>query len=181
MASPRLIRSAMVKDSEDEEALYKSLSDASHGCYSIDQVRLIRRVFDRADKDGDGFVDHNELEQWLLQIGNEVSTRVLKAVLDAEQGKLSFHHFVDLMRHRLSEDEALQLMAMEEEYIKSMGIDEEEQRQMEAFRQGRDSRRSSRIEFDAAPHDPAPRVHHPPHSSKPNDVDEYKHEFGLDD
>lgn len=176
-------KSPLVRDMPEEEEVYKSLADASNGVFTVEEVRLVRRVFDRADEDGNRFVDKNELRLALQHLDENVATRVLEEILKdpTSENKWSFPAFVHMMRVRLTSDERIHLLAMEEEYIRSMGIDQEEQKSLEQFRSFREERRKS-----TALKPPSPNVerHHlntlNRRQSIPNDVDEYKREFGLD-
>ena len=171
---------ATEKDTPRDEDLYQSLADASHGCFTLDQVRLIRRVFDHADADKNGFVELHELEAMLCTIGDSVATRVMKEVIEHcdredKESRWSFSSFVLMMRIRLSNDETLKLLTMEEDYIRSMGIDQEEQQAMEVFRKNRDVRRSSLGSQSNLKPNRLPKHH----QHKPNDEVEYRHEFGI--
>lgn len=172
--------SPLQKDLPEEEAIYKSLADASQGVFTVDQVRVIRRVFDRADEDGNFFVDLVELKLALRNLHENVATRVLEEILTSSghEDKWSFPAFVHMMRLKLSSDERVQLIAMEEEYIRSMGIDNAEQKSLEEFRSFREERRKSQmlkpLNHSDRPHPPARRP------SLPNDVEEYKREFGYE-
>lgn len=177
-------KSPYEKDFPEEEAVYKSLAEASQGCFSTDEVRIIRRLFDRADEDGNRFVDTSELRGALKSLHENVATRVLEEVLKESdnESKWSFPAFVHMMRVRLTSDERIHLIAMEEEYIRSMGIDQQEQKSLEQFRSFREERRRSSVlkkpaqEGSGASDD----RHQARRSSLPNDVDEYKREFGLE-
>lgn len=172
--------SPLLKDLPEEESVYRSLSEASQGVFSVDQVRVIRRVFDRADEDGNFFVDIAELRLALRNLHENVATRVLEEILasSGHEDKWSFPAFVHMMRLKLSSDERVQLIAMEEEYIRSMGIDDAEQKSLEEFRNFREERRKSQM---LKPQTLTDRPHPPPRrQSHPNDVDEYRREFGLE-
>lgn len=176
-------KSPLERDLPEEELVYKSLADASQGCFSVDEVRVIRRLFDRADEDGNRFVDTQELNSALRNLHENVATRVIEEVLKESDGesKWSFPAFVHMMRVRLTSDERIHLIAMEEEYIRSMGIDQEEQKSLQQFRSFREERRKSSLV--AKPHIPADggdaRHAVVRRTSAPNDVEEYKREFGF--
>lgn len=173
------------KDFPEEEAVYKSLSEASQGCFTVDEVRIIRRLFDRADEDGNRFVDTVELRSALKNLHENVATRVVEEILsDSDsESKWSFPAFVHMMRVRLTSDERIQLIAMEEEYIRSMGIDDEEKESLVQFRTFREERRQSAIMSHKRSADSSltgDDRHAVRRQSIPNDVDEYKREFGLE-
>lgn len=172
---------ALQKDLPAEENVYKSLADASQGVFTVDQVRVIRRVFDRADEDGNFFVDKEELRLALKNLHEGVATRVLEEILQESgtESKWSFQAFVHMVRMRLSSDERIHLIAMEEEYIRSMGIDDAEQESLQQFRSFREERRKSNLNKPpaVATDRQAAAVRR---ASVPNDVDEYKREFGLE-
>lgn len=176
-------KSPQVKDTFEDETMYVELAKASHGAFSHDQVRLIRRVFDHADVDKNGIVELHELENMLLTIGDSVATRVMKEVLARAPRESvipgwNFSNFVRFMCEKLTSDEALKILTMEEDYIRSMGITEEEQKDMAEFRKNREVRRSSVSLGGRRNSKPNNRqIQHRP--SMPNDVIEYKHEFGL--
>jgi len=172
--------SPLLKDLPEEEEVYRSLAEASQGVFSVEQVRVIRRVFDRADEDGNFFVDLSELRRALQHLDDNVATRVLQEILasSGHEDKWSFPAFVHMMRLKLTSDERVQLIAQEEEYIRSMGIDDAEQRSQEEFRQFRDERRRSQLLKPSVTTDrPQPSPRRP---SLPNDVEEYRREFGLE-
>lgn len=176
-------KSPYEKDMPEEEAVYKSLAEASQGCYTTDQVRVIRRLFDRADEDGNRFVDTVELRGALKNLHENVATRVLEELLaDSDsESKWSFPAFVHMMRVKLTSDERIHLIAMEEEYIRSMGINDEEQKSLEQFRSFREERRRSTILKKPSDAGVEHVDRHPARRpSMPNDVDEYKREFGLE-
>lgn len=179
-------KSAHEKDYPEEETVNKSLAEASQGCFNIDEVRIIRRLFDRADEDGNRFVDTVELRTALKNLHENVATRVIEEILNDSdsESKWSFPAFVHMMRRRLTSDERIHLIAMEEEYIRSMGIDDQEKESLEQFRTFREERRASAVsshkrsaENSYSGEERLPAVRR---QSVPNDVEEYRREFGLE-
>jgi Ca2+-binding EF-hand superfamily protein len=179
-------KSANEKDFPEEEAVYKSLAEASQGCFSIDEVRIIRRLFDRADEDGNRFVDTLELRTALKNLHENVATRVIEEILtDSDsESKWSFPAFVHMMRRRLTSDERIHLIAMEEEYIRSMGIDDEEKESLVQFRTLKEERRASAISHKRSAENSYSGEERLPAATRrqsvPNDVEEYRREFGLE-
>ena len=224
-------------DTPDEEAVYRAIVAASQQTMTLEDVRLMRRIFDRADLDGNRFVDREELRLALKSVdAGDLAGRVLQEIL-LEQGsngkveergesaardssslstkrkhaerkvlgdtRWSFPAFVFLLRAKLSEDERLKLMTKEEEFLREMGVDREERIAMEEFRDGREERRrSSLVQQYLKDHNHNQAATSPPkaggggsrsleHSestsrrmsdsraSIPNDVEEYKREFGI--
>lgn len=163
-------------DTVEDEVLYAKLVKASRSLFNVDQVRLLKRAFNRADKDRNGIVETAELELMLKTISSDVTSRVVKELIDAcEHQALSFPAFIQLLCSRLSTDEALLLLAMEDNYIRSMGIDAREQREFEAWRLKKDERRRSSA---CAPLKPNNRTSRRA-STEANDVAAYVEEFGL--
>ncbi len=178
-----------MKDTPEEELTYLSLATASNNCFTTDDVRLIRRMFDRADTNGDGIVNCTELAALLSSLG-DVSGRLIKAVLDddAEDQQWSFTAFVHWTRVKLSSDDRLKLMTMEIDYIRSMGIDRSEEQAQKEFSSHRAERKKSQGNL-LTHHDSSESMGYSgarrasktySNSAKPNDVDAYKSEFGLE-
>ena len=183
---------AEMRDTLEEEATYASLATASNNCFTVDDVRLIRRMFDRADQDNNGLVDRKELEL-LLSTLDDASRKLIDAVLTDESAEQSwsFPAFVHWTRVKLSSNDRLKLMTQEIEYIRSMGIDKAEEVAQKEFNSHREERKKSLANL----HEHAAASDHQlssssnaqrrqsrtyANSSVPNDVEAYKTEFGLE-
>ena len=186
-----------MKDTVEEEATYASLATASNNCFTVDDVRLIRRMFDRADQDNNGLVDRKELEL-LLSTLDDASRKLIEAVLKDElaEQSWSFPAFVHWTRVKLSSNDRLKLMTQEIEYIRSMGIDKAEEVAQKEFSSHREERKKSMASLHE--HETQQQQQQPlqnnlsnsqmhrrqsrtyANSSVPNDVEAYKTEFGLE-
>lgn len=73
-------------DSPEEEAVYRAIVAASQQTMTLDDVRLMRRIFDRADLDGNRFVDREELQVALKTVDEgDLASRVLREILLDDQ------------------------------------------------------------------------------------------------
>lgn len=172
-----------MKDLPEEEKMYLSLAAASNQSFTVDDVRVIRRIFDRADLDNNGFVDRAELEASVLSTLDVASKKMITAVLEEDnaESSWSFPAFVHWTRVRLGSDGRLKLMAQEIGYVRSMGIDRDEEEAQKHFSREKDKRKMSSGELTHPKPDMARRVSKSyANSTVPNDEDAYKREFGLD-
>jgi hypothetical protein len=181
------LRSHKDLDGPEEEALYRALaehSDSAHTKLTLDQVRLIKRMFDRSDKKQQGYLQREEIESMLLSVGDDVAHRVLRDLINSDISRLTFPDFVRTVQSRLSVEETVRLMDLEVEYIQSMGIDTQQLQQMENFKATKQLRsfRSQHKEHVLGS-DPGRRssVTAERRPSAPNDVEEYRKEFGFEE
>lgn len=176
--------------SESDEALYTDIIKASHHVFTRENVHHLRKMFDAADREKKGTIFAHELEEILKHISDDAHARVMQDVLERSQNQsMDFRGFVQLLLYQLTSNEQLRLMTAEEEYIRSMGIDKNEQHQLDSWRQHRHDRLQGSLRRDSNPelagakkpdeHSMSMSGSHR-RASLPNDVDEYKHEFGLD-
>ena len=181
----------------EEEQLLRTLaahSDDVHQKFTIEQVRSIKRLFDRADTEKTGTANSGELRDILLRIGDETAHKILKELVARGVERLTFPEFVRTFQARMSADDACRLMDLEVQYIQSMGIDTKELQQMEDFRATK-LERSRRESNSGISQSSSSTTHNNSSSglqrhsssvtrrtsSMPNDVDDYKREFGLEE
>jgi hypothetical protein len=178
-----------VEDTPEEELLYRTLaahSDDTHTKFTHEQVRLIKRMFDRVDTAGKGEVGTHELQDMLLRVGDDTAHRVLKDLIASGAERLSFPDFVRTFQKRLTVDEACRMMDVEVTYIQSMGIDTKQLEQMEHFRATKGERRnsqhmSSNSLLGSGDHSRDNSQRPSVSGEKADILTEYRREFGLPD
>lgn len=195
MAAPTTpqFKSPRLKDDPTSEKLYAHLSATSRRALTVDQIRLMHRMFSRADENSNGALEHNELEKFLLTMGTELTHRVMRVIvadaherhIDLSARGLTFIEFVAILEDKLSHDETLRLMTMEEEYLRSMGIDDEQREEILEFRKHKPERKAS-VDGMHAHLAAGTELHKSDRqerraSTVPNDEEEYRRSFGLEE